>query len=76
MAVGTKQIRISRPAQIRSRMDEFRGKKINIVLHDGNVFLGTLVAASDTEITITNMRLKEVSFLLTKINEIYFDTKG
>jgi len=73
--VGTKQIRISKPDQIRSRIGEFQGKKINIVLHDGNVFLGTLVNISDTEIRITNMREKKVSFILTKVNEIYFDTK-
>lgn len=76
MTVGTKQIRISKPEQIRIRIEEFQGKKINIVLQDGNVFLGTLRSVSDTEITMMNMRQKEVSFLLTNVNEIYFDTRG
>lgn len=74
--MGTKQIRLNNTDQIRSRITEFQRKKINIVLHDGNVFIGTLIACSDTGITIANMRQKKVYFALTKINEIYFDTKA
>jgi hypothetical protein len=71
--VGTKQIRLSDPNQIKIRMKEFLGKKINIVLHDGNVFPGELSKLSESGITIINMRLKKLSIELNKISELYFD---
>jgi len=71
--VGTKQIRLSDPNQIKIRIKEFLGKKINIVLYDGNVFPGELSKLSENEITITNMRLKKMSVELNKISELYFD---
>ena len=74
--MSTKQVRISDPVQIHSRISEFLGEKINVVLRDGNVFLGILKTTSATEIRISNMRQKEMSFALSKIDEIYFDMKA
>lgn len=54
-------------------MKEFLGKKINIVLHDGNVFPGELSKLSEGQITLINMRLKKLSIELNKISELYFD---
>jgi len=74
--VGTKQLRISHPQQINSRMPEFLGKQINVVLHNGNVFPGRLQAVTATGITLLNMRLKEIAINIKMINELYFDTEA
>ena len=71
--MGTKQIRLNDPNQIKMRIKEFLGKKINIVLHDGNVFPGELKKFSENDLTIINMRLKKHSIELNKISELYYD---
>ena len=72
--MGTKQLRLSDPQLIRSRIGSFLGKKINIVLFDNTVMFGELKQANDSEILLLNMRLKKIAYPLKDIAEIYLDT--
>ena len=73
--MGTKQLRINDPEQIRSRVGIFLGKKINIVMVDNTVMFGVLKEVKSSEIILLNMRLKKISYPLAKIAEVYLDTK-
>lgn len=73
--MSTKQLRITGTAQIKSRIHEFRGKEINIVLADSTVMCGTLTNIKEDHLVLKNMRRKEMEFLLSNITEIYSDTK-
>jgi small nuclear ribonucleoprotein (snRNP)-like protein len=70
----TKQLRISDALQIKSRMPEFVGKKVNIVLSDSTAVFGELKKVSDSEIVLMNMRLEKVRYPFNSISEIYLDT--
>ncbi len=70
----TKQLRVSDPIQIKNRMKEFLGKKINIVLKDQTVMFGVLKEQSSSDITLLNMRLKNMRYRLSEIVEVYLDT--
>jgi hypothetical protein len=70
----TKQLRISDALQIKSRMPEFVGKKVNIVLSDSTAVFGELKKVSDSEIVLMNMRLAKVRYPFNSISEIYLDT--
>ena len=72
--MSTKQLRISDPEQIRSRLKNFLGKKINIVMHDSTVLFGILKEVNATEITLVNMRLRKGVCSISDIAEIYLDT--
>jgi acetyl-CoA carboxylase carboxyltransferase component len=74
--MGTKQLRLSDPEQIRKRIDEFVGKQINIVLTDSTVVFGTLEHVTATGITLQNMRLKKTIYPFVTLTEIYFDTNA
>jgi acetyl-CoA carboxylase carboxyltransferase component len=74
--MGTKQLRLSDPEQIRKRIDEFVGKQINIVLTDSTVAFGTLEHVNATGITLQNMRLKKTTYPFVTLTEIYFDTNA
>mgnify|MGYP003575882800 FL=1 len=56
-------------------MNEFLGKKINIVLDDRTVMFGELKTANETSIVLRNMRLKNVSYPIQSIVEVYLDTQ-
>ena len=71
----TKQLRLSDSEQIRRRMNEFIGKKINIVLTDRTVMFGELKKVNDTTIVLRNMRLENISYAFQSIVEIYLDTR-
>jgi hypothetical protein len=71
----TKQLRLNDPAQIRQRMPEFLGKKINIVLSDNTVTFGELSKITSDEIVVKNMRLEKMNYSFQSIVEIYLDTK-
>jgi hypothetical protein len=73
--MSTRQLRITDPAQIKSRILEFRGKQINIVLTDNTVMFGELTAVKENHLILKNMRRKEMEFPLNNITEIYRDTK-
>lgn len=71
----TKQLRLNDSNQIRQRMSEFLGKKINIVLADRTVMFGELKKVNEHGIILRNMRLEDVKFLFQSIVEVYLDTK-
>lgn len=71
----TKQLRLNDSAQIRRRMAEFIGKKINIVLSDRTVMFGELLKANDDAIVLKNMRLENVTYPFRSIVEVYLDTR-
>ena len=71
----TKQLRLNDSDQIRRRMPEFVGKKINIVLNDRTVMFGELTKANDDAIVLKNMRLENVTYPFRSIVEVYLDTR-
>ena len=72
--MGTKQVRISDPDQIRKRIQEFVGKTINIVLTNGMIMTGKLTTTRQTEVVLQNMRHKNTPYSFSSIAEIYFDS--
>jgi hypothetical protein len=70
----TRQLRLNDFEQIRQRIPEFLGKKINIVLSDQTVMFGELKKVNDSEIVLRNMRLENVKYPLKNIVEVFFDT--
>jgi len=70
----TKQLRLTNSDQIRRRMNEFIGKKINIVLNDRTVMFGELKNVNDTSIVLRNMRLENIAYPIQSIVEIFLDT--
>ena len=70
----TKQLRINNADEIRRRISEFAGKKINVVLADNRVIIGELNEITPDGIYLKNMRLKKVFFTFSELSEIYFDT--
>jgi hypothetical protein len=73
--MSTRQLRITNNDQIRQRLQEFSGKKINIVLNDQTVCLVTVEKSDGSVVTVENMRLKKTDIPIDTINEIYFDVK-
>jgi small nuclear ribonucleoprotein (snRNP)-like protein len=71
----TRQLRLNTSDQIKNRLREFRGKKINIVLNDRTVMFGELKSLDDTTLTFLNMRLDPVTLPIANINEVYLDFK-
>jgi predicted metal-dependent hydrolase len=72
--MSTKQLRLSDAVQIRKRVAEFLGKKINIVLTDNTAMFGELTDVNATEIKLLNMRRKKMTYRIDTIAELYFDT--
>lgn len=72
--MSTRQLRLNSEDQIRKRLQEFTGKKINIVLNDRTVLLATLQQVDDSIVKVKNMRLKTIFIPIEDITEIYFDT--
>ena len=70
----TKQLRLINSDQIRRRMNEFIGKKINIVLIDRTVMFGELKHVNDSSIVLRNMRLENITYPIQSIVEIFLDT--
>jgi hypothetical protein len=68
--VSKKQLRISDPTKV----SEFQGKKINIVLTDDTTVFGLVVSASADVIQLLNMRQKSQSIPVKNIREFYLDT--
>ena len=73
--MSSRQIRLSTFDQIKNRLKEFSGKKINIVLHDRTVLFGELKSVDNTQLTFVNMRLEAFSLSLNDISEVYLDFK-
>ncbi|RAW01030.1 hypothetical protein [Pseudochryseolinea flava] len=74
--MGTKQLRLSDAAQIKTRIGSFVGKPVNLVLSDNTAQTGLLEAVSESSIVLRNMRLKKMNFTLNQITEIYIDTNA
>ena len=70
-----RQLRLSTPGQIRERLKELTGKKINIVLRNRKVLFGELQKADEAQLTFVNMRQERISFPWTAISEVYLDSK-
>ena len=69
----TKQLRLNDSGEIRRRMPEFLGKKINVVFADRTVMFGELSKITDAEIVLRNMRLETMKYPFQSIVEIYLD---
>ncbi len=69
----TKQLRLIDSGEIRRRMPEFLGKKINVVFTDRTVMFGELSKITDAEIVLRNMRLETMKYPFQSIVEIYLD---
>ena len=72
--MGTRQLRINDPDQIRKRVQEFIGKSINVVLDNGMIMSGKLTAVKDAEIILQNMRLQKRPYSFDSITELYIDS--
>lgn len=70
----TKQLRLNDSTEIRKRMPEFLGKKINIVLLDRTIMFGELCSVSDSEIVLKNMRQENMKYPFQSLAEVYVDT--
>jgi small nuclear ribonucleoprotein (snRNP)-like protein len=73
--MSTRQIRLNTLDQIRTKLKEFYGKKINIVLRDRTVLFGQLKSIDSTELKFVNMRLAAVTVPLDEVSEVYLDFK-
>ncbi len=73
--MSLRQVRLTTLRDIQSRLKEFTGKKINIVLRNRKVLFGELMAVDETQLTFINMRQQKVSLSLTEIAEVYLDFK-
>ncbi len=74
--MATRQLRLNTREQIRQRLGEFTGKKINIVMTNGTVLFGELRNITDETLTFLNMRLEPVALPLTDVSEVYLDFKA
>lgn len=72
--MSTRQLRLNSREQIRRRLPEFTGKKINIVLNDRTAFPATLKGFDGQSLRVENMRLRTLRIPLENVSEIYFDT--
>jgi hypothetical protein len=70
---STKQLRITDPHQVKNRIREFLGKKINVVLTDNRVIIGELKEVKTSGILLINMRLKKMEYTFDQLAEVYFD---
>ena len=71
--MSIRQIRLNSAEQIRKRIGEFKGKTINLVLHNQTAMLGELIEVQADSIVLENRRLKKNKFLFEEISELYFD---
>ena len=72
--MSTKQQRLSDATQIKNRLGELVGKKINLVLRTNTTQTGLLESMLDGRIVLRNMRLKSLEYSLDQITEVYFDS--
>lgn len=66
---------MSTPEQIRKKLVDYAGKKINIVMCDRTVFFGELKQVDRDNLTFTNMRQESSTVPLSEISEVYLDFK-
>ncbi len=73
VAMSIRQIRISSPETIRTRISEFRGRTIQVVLESNVATTGILKDIDDSGIVLENRRLKKNRYAFHDIAEVYFD---
>lgn len=73
--MSTRQLRLNSLDQFVKKFQDFKGKKINIVLVDNTPLIATAQGMSQADLEVVNMRLKKIKIPLNKIYEIYYDTK-
>jgi len=74
--MGTRQLRLNDPFQIKSKITDFVGKEITVVLSNSTTIFGILRSVSTGEILVKNKRLREVKYSFSDIAEVYLDTKS
>jgi hypothetical protein len=74
--VSNRQLRLSDTEQIKTRIKTFLDKKVSIVRQDNMVFYGLLKKVTEQEITLSTMRLKNITIALDHISELYIDTQA
>ena len=72
--MSTRQLRLSDPAQFRSKTKDLVGKHLHLVFTDSTSLSGLLKAVDNDQITIVNTRLKAMKRRFDNIAEIYLDT--
>ena len=73
--MSLRQVRLNTLPAIKTRLQEFPGKKINIVLRTRKVLFGTLVSVDDRQLIFADMRQRKISLLFEEISEVYLDFK-
>lgn len=68
-----KQLRISRPDEIRRRAGEFVQSTIDVVLNDHTPVRGVLVQVLPDTLVLKNMRLKKINIPIADISEFFAD---
>ena len=71
--MSIRQIRLSSIDQIKSRIQEFEGKRIQVVLSNNTSVYGELKSVVESGVVLKNGRLKENLFPFDMISEVYFD---
>lgn len=71
---STRQLRLNDISKIRERINEFGGKQITLVFHDGRTTTGKVEKISAEDLSMVNMRNKTMTFRFTDVAELYFDT--
>lgn len=73
--MSLRQVRLTTLRDIRDRLKQFTGKKINIVLRNRKVYFGELLHVDESQLTLADMRQQTVSLSLNDIAEVYLDFK-
>lgn len=73
--MSTRQLRLNSLDQIIKKFQDFKDKKINIVLVDNTALIATARGMGQADLDVVNMRLKKIKIPLNQIYEIYYDTK-
>jgi len=72
--MSTRQLRLSDPAQFRSKTKDLVGKHLHLVFTDSTSITGLLKAVDNDQVTLVNTRQKEMKRGFDDIAEIYLDT--
>lgn len=71
--MSIRQIRLNSIEQIKSRVREFEGKRIQVILSNNTSMYGELKSVEALGIVVENQRLKRNLLPFDTITEIYFD---
>lgn len=71
--MSIRQIRLNSIDQIKARIKEFEGKRIQVVLSNSTSVYGELKSVEAKGIVLQNQRLKKNLLPFDSITEVYFD---